>query len=351
MRELTSNVNELTQTVDNLIQLNEKMAQTVILNNYQPNEKQHENKLNGSILDNSISSENDSECPELVQTILPCKRPARNEKPAKQDHYSTDVPLEDVSNNKNYESSDKDAGKYDSTQNRESRLPSSNGENGYVTTKFESVRPNKTLIIGDGALIQMKTLWSNCSIKSDENMKLSDIQGHLSHMCPKSVKSGTIVAGPNNLNTNTTVKTYLDQYRAILIQASRGETVIVNNVYPIITEDVNLIQLRKGINAGLRHMSNGMGCVFLDNDHYFIHKNGSVFSYHFTHESNHYQTLSVKGCLRISSNLGFRECITISPPLQYIHKPTNWSIHTEIGTKSQGWYSYNRHNPPPKRTM
>ena len=87
IRGLTSKVNELKQTVDNLIQLNEKMAQTVILNNYQPNEKQHENKLNESILENSLSSENDSECPELVQTILPHKRPARNEKPVKQDHY------------------------------------------------------------------------------------------------------------------------------------------------------------------------------------------------------------------------------------------------------------------------
>ena len=58
-----------------------------------------------------------------------------------------------------------------------------------------------------------------------------------------------------------------------------------------------------------------MGCVFVDNDPNFIHKDRSVYSDLFTHESNPYQTLSVKGCLRLRLNLGFRECVTISPLL------------------------------------
>ena len=43
----------------------------------------------------------------------------------------------------------------------------------HLMVKMASARSNKTL---------MKTLWPNCDIKSDENMKLSDIQGHLSHV-------------------------------------------------------------------------------------------------------------------------------------------------------------------------
>ena len=79
----------------------------------------------------------------------------------------------------------------------------------------------KRLIIGNGLIKQLKCLRSDVAIRSKGDMNLDKIKEHLAQVATKSLKSVTVVTGPDSLHGFTTVKEILDRYEQILKEAIR----------------------------------------------------------------------------------------------------------------------------------
>ena len=182
---------------------------------------------------------------------------------------------------------------------------------------------------------------SDVAIRSKGDMNLDKIKEHLTQVATKSLKSVTVVTGPDSLHGFTTVKEILDRYEQILKEAIRTaeEPIIVSSIY----ETTSLLSskqnhMRKGINVGIRRLCDTLDCIYIDNDKNFI-----------SNEDSHSSML-------LAANLGFRDFVSVNTAKRHLtyHPTLHYNVatqsqehvlQTEIG--SQTWNEFHKRNPPP----